>query len=371
MIESAVFVECGADVIIDHQRRYFTRKHYLHPSQLDAFRMHFQNINVYHTMMHYINPVWYQNEKGRWLINAKDSLKYGDFYLDFDTQIETEQDFQKIKEDVQMAVRYLQVILHIPKQQIQFYFSGYKGVHVVVSAATIGIEPHESLHLIYKEIAQDIATFCKHGTLDTRVYDDKRMFRMVNSINGKSGMYKIPISYDELMNLSYLDITQLAKQPRVIEIPEPVISNKAKNAFQRIAEEWTKRLTKTKEFTGRLLELKVEPPCIKAMKEKIFHETVDERNNSATALTSFYFQQGLSRDEAMSQMKIWAQENCLPALPEKEVETIVHSVYNNHYRYGCETFHRLSGVCDKQMCPLFNREINKPQNEEKTSERGA
>jgi hypothetical protein len=364
MTENMVFVECGADIVYPNQQRSFTRKHYLHPSQVDMFRYHFQNIGVYHTMMQYINPIWYQDEKGRWLINARDSLKYGDFYLDFDTNIETEDDFRKIKEDVKMAVRYLQVILQVPKEQIQFYFSGHKGIHVVVSAQTIGIEPHVSLHLIYKEIAQDIAKFCKHETIDTRVYDDKRMFRMVNSINRKSGMYKIPITYEELQTLTYQEITVLAQQPRVIPIPQPSLSTRAKLAFQRIAEEWTKRLEKQKEFTGKIMELKVEPPCIKAMKEKIFRETIDERNNSATALTSFYLQQGVSREETLYRMRIWAQENCTPPLPQKEVEVIVNSVYNHQYRYGCETFKRLSGVCDKDQCPIFNKELNKEENKE-------
>jgi Primase C terminal 1 (PriCT-1) len=364
MEQPVVYVECGADRDHPNPKLRFTRKHYLHPSQVDLFRNHFNNIGVYQTIMHYINPLWYQDERGKWLINAKDSLKYGDFYLDFDTVIQGEEDFQKIREDVSMAIRYLNVILHIDKSQIQFYFSGNKGIHVVVDAKIIGIEPHPALNLIYKEIAKDIEKYCKHKTIDTRVYDDKRMFRMINSINKKSGMYKIPLTYEEIQKLSYQEIINLARQPRFIKFPDPVPSNKAKLAFQKIAEEWTKRINYQKEFSGKLLELKVEPPCIKKMKERTFRETIDERNNSATALTSFYYQQGISREEALYRMKIWGQENCLPPLPNREIETIVNSVYNHHYRYGCETFKRLSGVCDKENCPLFNKELNVEDTEE-------
>jgi Eukaryotic and archaeal DNA primase, large subunit len=362
MNQIPVFVECGADV----QRKIpFTRKHYMQPDQVDSFRWHFQNAGVYQTIMHYINPIWIQDQKGKWLINAHDSYKYGDFYLDFDTVIETEADYQRIRADVQVALRYLKVILQIDINQVQFFFSGNKGIHLLVNAEVIGLQPHQALNQIYKEMASDILKFTQHKTLDIRVYDDKRMFRMVNSVNLKSGLYKIPLTVEEFATLSYEQIKQLATQPRTIENLVPNLSPKARNAFQKYVEEWTNRLTQQKEFSGKLSALKAHPPCIKEMLKKVFRETIDERNNSGTALASFFAQQGVPRDETLHRLIAWGQENCQPILKRRDMEIIVNSVYNNSYRFGCESFKRLSGVCEKEKCPLFNKEFDVEEDADK------
>lgn len=366
MNQPIVFIECGADR--DSEKYPFTRKHFVsNDMELMAFRNQYNNIGVYQTIMHYINPIWFQNEKGKWIINARDSYKWGDFYLDFDTVIESEEDYQKIREDVKTALKYFRTFLHVDIDQVQFYFSGNKGMHLTISAETLGLQPHTALNQIYKDIAVDIEQFCKHKTLDLRVYDDKRMFRMVNSINKKSGLYKIPLTPEEFQKLSYAEIIELAKAPRFIERPKPIFSQKASNMFKKYVEEWTNRVEKQKEFTGRLMELKVNPPCIAHMFERTFRETIDERNNSGTALASFFYQQGMEREEALARLIKWGEENCVPPLKARDMEIITNSVYNNQYRYGCSTFERLSGICDKENCPLFNKELNKATEEGKES----
>lgn len=354
--EENVFVECGADM--DHSKYKFRRKMFIWPSESASFRNHYKNTGVYQTVMHYINPEWIQDDKGRMIINATDSLKIGDFYLDFDRLIESEEDYIKIKEDVKKAIRYLTIILSIDVSQIQFFFSGNKGLHLTVDHRVMGLEPHVAINQVYKEIAKDIERYCKHETLDLRVYDDKRLFRLVNSINKKSGLYKVPITYEEFLNDSYQDIVVKASQPRNINKSPLIFSPKAKKAFEKYMEAWTIRINRTREYEGNIRELKVEPPCIKAMRENTFRETIDERNNSAAALASFYFQQGIEREETMHRMILWGEENCLPPLRKNEIEITVNSIYNNQYRYGCETFKSLSGVCEKHICPLFHSEYN-------------
>jgi hypothetical protein len=353
-ITNTIWVECGAD-LIGNEKFPFTRKHYMFPEYTWQFRQAYNNQGVYQTVMQYINPIWYQDSKGKWLINAADSLKWGDFYLDFDTVIETEEDYQKLKEDVRIALRYITVIMNIDINQVRFFYSGSKGIHLTIPAVTLGLEPHVALNQIYKMIAEDINQYCKHGTLDTKVYDDKRMFRMVNSWNIKGKAYKIPITYEEFIRLSYEEIRQLAQQPREISVANPVPSDRARMVIKQYIEDWTQKVHRRQEFSGKIRKLEQEPPCIQAMWQKIFRETVDERNNSGTALTSFYLQQGIELEETLARMHKWNEENCTPPLKKREVETIVHSVYNGQYKYGCETFKRVSGVCDKDKCPLFKR----------------
>lgn len=349
-----VWVECGAD-LVGNEKYPFTRKHYLFPENTWQFQNHYHNQGVYHTVMQYINPVWYQNEKGKWLINASESLKWGDFYCDFDTVIDSEEDYQKLKQDVKTTLRYITVIMNISIDQVRFFYSGGKGIHITIPAITLGLEPHIALNQIYKQIAEDIKQYCVHDTLDSKVYDDKRMFRMVNSYNIKGKAFKIPITYDEFNTLTYDQLRQLAQKPRNVEVSKPIPSNKAQLVIKQHIEDWTKKINRRQEFSGKIKKLEKEPPCIEAMFNKTFRETVDERNNSGTALASFYLQQEVHRTEAIERVQRWNDEHCSPKLKEKEIEIIVNSVYNGQYKYGCETFKRVSGVCEKEKCPLFAR----------------
>lgn len=349
-----VWVECGAD-LIGNEKFPFTRKHYMYPEYTYQFRQAYKNQGVYQTVMQYINPIWYQNDKGKWLINAGESMKWGDFYCDFDTVIGSEEDYMKLKQDVKTALRYITVIMNISIEQVRFFFSGGKGIHITVPAETLGLEPHVALNQIYKMIAEDIRQYCKHDTLDPKVYDDKRMFRMVNSWNIKGQAFKIPITYDEFNTLSYAELKQLAQQPREIVVADPVPSTRAKLVIKQHIEDWTNKINRRTEFSGKIKKLKEEPPCIKAMYEKIFRETVDERNNSGAALASFYLQQGIEYEEALARIYKWNEEQCSPPQKPREVEMTVQSVYNGQHKYGCATFQRVSGVCDKEKCPLFQK----------------
>jgi len=354
MEEMQVFVECGADLPwVKDPRFRFTRKHFMTPDQTELFRRHYNNCGVYQTMMHYINPVWFQDHKGRWIINAAESLKYGDFYMDFDYPLQSDEDFDKIKYDVKVALRYLKVILAVEPEQVNLYFSGQKGIHLTVDAKVLGLQPHYSLNMIYKEIFNDIRKYCLHNTMDPKMYDDKRMFRMVNSYNIKGHCYKIPITHEELDKLSLQEIRALAQAPRFLPKPPVQTSQRAKLALDKYIKTWTERVNTRREFSGRIRKLEELPVCINTMLEKTFRETIDGRNNSCAALASFFLQQGMEREEALARLEQWGQMNCVPPLPQKEIETTVNSVYNGQYRYGCETFKTLSGVCNKDQCPLF------------------
>jgi hypothetical protein len=348
------WVECGAD-LVGNEKFPFTRKHYMFPEYTYQFREAYKNQGVYQTAMKYINPIWYQSDKGRWLINAGESMKFGDFYLDFDTVIKTEEDYQKLKEDVKTALRYITVIMNIDYRQVRFFFSGGKGLHLTIPAQTLGLEPHAALNQIYRTIAEDIEQYCKNETLDMKIYDDKRMFRMVNSWNIKGQAYKIPLTFEEFHVLKYEDIKELAKNPREIEVAPPVPSTRAKLVIKQHIEDWTNKVNRRVEFSGKIKQLTELPPCIKAMNEKIFRETIDERNNSGAALASFYLQQGMEYEEALARIYKWNEEQCSPPQKQREVEMTVKSVFNGQHKYGCATFERVSGVCDKENCPLFKK----------------
>lgn len=331
----------------------FARKKYYHPNDIWQFQNQFYNTDVFRTDMIYIDPYWYQDTYNRWLINAEDSLKWGDFYLDFDYAIETSEDYNKVKEDALIAMRYLNLIMKIPEQHIKIFYSGFKGIHITVPPELFGLEPHLRLNEIYKEIMLDILRYTKHDTLDVKIYDNKRLLRIPNSFNGKGQRYKIPMTFKELKEWDYQKVREVASQPRIFEYPVPVKSSQAEQVLRGKIELWSKRAEVQIKYDGKMKEIKDLPPCIKAMHDKTFRETIDERNNSATALASFYMQKGTELEETRQILYKWNIEQCKPPLKKNEIKIIVDSIYNGRYRYGCETFKRVSEVCDKEHCPLF------------------
>lgn len=352
-----IWVECGHSVPegrIPFRRKLFADVTYGR-EQVDAVIASRNGKGVFSTVMHYINPIWMQNDFGKWIIDADQSIKAGDFYLDFDGPVSSEDAFEYVRKDLETVMRFLEIMLGIKSNQVRLYFSGYKGIHLMVPMAVLDIIPSPVLNRTYKMLATKIKAHTTHGTVDTGIYDDKRIFRIPNTLHDKTNAYKIRITLEEAMTLSYQQILGLASHPRQDPDVPVVVSSKAKNYIQWMQEEAEREREKRESFRGRFLELESAPPCIVAMHQKIYQEGVDQRNNSATALASFYFQAGVDKEECLAIVGQWAENNCVPSLKESEYRSCVDSVYRSNMRAGCSSFKEYSGVCDKENCPLFNR----------------
>lgn len=72
-------------------------------------------------------------------------------------------------------------------------------------------------------------------TLDQNIYNPDRLWRVPNTKNTRSGLYKIPLSVGELRGATASEIIQLAKQPRPLSFcPEfQEVNPKARQLFIR------------------------------------------------------------------------------------------------------------------------------------------
>ena len=275
------------------------------------------------------------------------ALLLGDLYFDFDVELENDDDFDKIKRDVEMCIAYICNTFGIEEQQIDLFFSGNKGVHLILKHQYLGIEPHDNLNQIFRAIAEDIYNILPHKTMDMKVYDRRRLWRMANSIHNKSGLYKIPIELRELRELSLSDITELAKNQRFLLKKDPVLVNKANMIFKsksgRIGEKPVFKKRKTN------IEIKVIPPCI----NELINGNVQkgQRNNTAIALASFFHQQGASKEDCLSKLEEWNNKKCEELLPQREIDMVIDHVYETGYSYGCSGL-RVLATCNKRKCPL-------------------
>jgi replicative DNA helicase len=107
----------------------------------------------------------------------------------------------------------------LPLDFLRISFSGNKGFHVTIPFQAISetIQPKDNFYLIYKGIAEDLSNGFEF--VDSSIYEARRLLRMLNTINAKSGLYKIPLLFNELANLDITieNILDAAKAPRQID----------------------------------------------------------------------------------------------------------------------------------------------------------
>lgn len=119
-------------------------------------------------------------------------------WFDFDTS--TDPTFAQI--DAKEAIKRLEKY-GINKNNIEIYFSGNKGFHLVVTLNRF-ITPDQVFNICVKKFGKDLMS------LDTAVYDPSRIFRVPGTKHQKSGLYKVPLTYNQLHQMTVNQIKTLA-----------------------------------------------------------------------------------------------------------------------------------------------------------------
>ena len=66
---------------------------------------------------------------------------------------------------------------------------------MVVSPIALAILPDIDLAKVYRQVAEELATYLPNGSLDLKVYERRRLWRLVNSQHGESKLFKIQLPY--------------------------------------------------------------------------------------------------------------------------------------------------------------------------------
>lgn len=204
---------------------------------------------------------------------------------------------------------------------IRCYFSGSKGFHVYVPSLYFHAYPSEDLPQRFRRMAEYLSPEC-----DSAIYNTLRIFRLENTINTKSGLYKVELYPSEIINGSVESIKKIAEQPREpLEIDtyvEPI--DKLKNMY---ASDFVVEKPKAKSTaTGTSYK-----PCLAAM---MASGNCNERNNTAVRITTHLKETGLTVQMAWSSINDWNNSLNAP-LDSKEIETVFTSTWNGVYSFGC------------------------------------
>ena len=214
----------------NNKERIFCRNVYLYNNQINEFFKNRSNIDNYCSAFSY---------------DDKDLSKanlFGNLYLDFDDV----NNISHAREDAIHTLSFLKIVYKIDNSQIMIFFSGNKGFHIIVPKEVLGITPDKNLNGIFKYIANQINNYSVHKTVDTQIYDNKRLFRMPNTINGKTGLYKIQLTAKELLNLSENQILEMAKQPRQYINIDRSFNTFANHQYKELVNKYYKELEESK-----------------------------------------------------------------------------------------------------------------------------
>lgn len=219
------------------------------------------------------------------------------------------------------------------------FFSGNKGFHVEV-VVNKEFTPEE-LKPICANLAVDLKTW------DSSVYNTTRLVRLVNTKHQKSGLYKIEISPDDLLNKSMDEIKEMAKSP--IQYPEYKLEpledleflKKYEGQFSPLAKPVEVDITDTDGIRG-LDSIDFSkmprgmPRCIYALSHGVMKP--GERNHLFFRIAAYYRNQGMTKDVCHNTLKGIARENKrlypeAPMVSKDEIwNTVINSVYSDSWK---------------------------------------
>jgi hypothetical protein len=139
------------------------------------------------------------------------------FAADFDS----EDNLERSQDDARRTVRRWEAVYGLSPEALRYYFSGNKGFHVEIPAELFGgLEPSKDTAARLKAMGR--LMLGESGTADLDIYNTSRLWRLPNTKNKKSGLYKIPLTAGEFFNLDIATIKKLAANKRAgVVFPDP------------------------------------------------------------------------------------------------------------------------------------------------------
>jgi len=243
------------------------------------------------------------------------------------------------KETVEL-IRFLKNELGVKEDSIDVCFSGSKGFSLVVNRRVFGFEPSGILPLIHRSIAREMVERLGLKTVDLKIYERRRLWRLPNSRNSKSMLYKVRLTVQELESQSVEQIRQIALRSRaLVQRPEHKLSEQARAFYLKHKAMVEEDLSKKKPtFTSEDYKDKKTDPCI----DDVLDRGEDEGyRNQTTFDVAVYFARRKETLEAIKAMLLeWNSKN-RPPLSDSEIERTIESahrgVLEDKYHVGCST----------------------------------
>ena len=303
---------------------------------------------------------------------TKDEEQYAPLYFDFDSN----GDFKKVQEDVDRLIHYFATAHDLGKAQRRIYFSGKRGMHVIINPISLGVTPHPELTYIFKNIAFYLQSLLHLSTLDPGVYTTRRMLRLPNSVHRDSGCYKIELDANEIL-MPEEEIRKLAKAPRepfyeASEFIDLSPNESLQILYNNFCDIYHRQTEINKLKPQKLIkQTDIYPACIKDLLENGIAKA-GYRNKATLCLACYCKDQGWSEESAFNLIWDWVQKipteltsakgNVLKA----STQTCIKSIYGDQsikkdYHFICSVIKQLDVKCDGDKCIITKEEDQEPE----------
>lgn len=231
----------------------------------------------------------------------------------------------------------------IDRNTCRYYFSGSKGFHIMIPSGVMDASPDPMIHKRFRKVAQYLT---KGLTIDTGIYDKTRLFRLPNTINSKSGLFKVELYDFQVAHGTLKDIFELAEKPGErldIEEDYDVVPELAELFHEPI------EVNTSRENNGKTATY----ICMQTMMAKGVPD--GERNNGAIRVASHLQKHGLNPTMVWTALDEWNKRNDPPM--ENDRLELVYDQSFNQYHYGCHDPMMIER-CDPD-CLFFKPEWNR------------
>jgi hypothetical protein len=243
-------------------------------------------------------------------------VRVGDLVFDLDSQ-----DPDLALQDLRTLVARLQDDHGVSPAQLQYFFTGQKGFHLIIPAPIIGSQDGDQfLPLAYKQLAKDLAQDL--STWDRSLYCMGRgkMFRIPN-VQRSNGFHKIPLHPNDLdpdFGATISDMQERAASPQTAPAVSPPALSQSLNALytQYLDRARSELLTRgapviLTDEQAEILKAQL-PPCVNTLLAQTEYTDNNEKQNfnalCAYILVPFFKRIGKSLDEAEHVCADWLHD---------------------------------------------------------------
>lgn len=292
-----------------------------HIVPVDELRRHIPRgaVDVYRSMWRYPDALveWHRthrNEHGKPTVKGYRGPAWGDYqWIDIDYP-----DLAEALEAARTALQTLEARFDVPPQYVRCYFSGSKGFHLGLHWSLFGdVEPGPHIPSTYRAMAQRMVGDVL--PIDESVYDHVRPWRLSNTRNSKSGLYKIPLSAAEVLHLPIEEIRRLAARPR----PESQVTwEPPDRPIPALVEVYAecRRTVASRPSGGDALD----PAAIVSILRT--DATPGNRHPTLVRLAGHLLAVGVDPAVATELLLAWNQVRCRPPKPDQEIVEIVRGL---------------------------------------------
>ena len=270
------------------------------------------------------------------------------------------------KDDLGQAISSAQELLGklarmgVPRGCIKIYLSGSKGLHILVDELLFaGFRPFLRLPEIYKEMARDLFVI----GLDFSVYSSGRgnSFRIVN-LQRHDGKYRVPVTADELAELTVERYHELVKAPRSVEFdnPQGLVVHELRGLFK----EAKKRVTSKPKLVIIASSADMEairepvPVCIQMLCDSESLKPDASYNQAATQLATYIVRARVSQSVAESLAARLASsakssKYSTPKMRRDHIEAQIRYVeHTPSFSFGCNAIRALLSKRPCEGCAI-------------------